>query len=285
MRALVTGANGQLGRALAACVPAQIELTALPSAVLDIADQSAVDTAFLEYRPQLVINAAAYTHVDAAQEMVEVADQVNHVAVANLASASRFHGAKFVQVSTDFVFDGMASRPYLPTALTAPLNVYGTSKRGGEMAAGPDALVIRTSWLYSSCGNNFVATMLRLMRERPTIRVVDDQVGTPTSALSLAEAIWKLAATDHVGILHYSDSGVASWYDFAVAIMEEAVVIGLLERPIDIHPISSDQYPTSAQRPHFSVLDKSDTIKVLGHAPPHWRANLRDVLGAIKTNG
>ena len=285
MKALITGANGQLGRALAACPPAGIELIALTSAQLDIGDRAAVDAAFVDHAPVIVINAAAYTKVDVAEEMPELADRVNHLGVAHLAQAAQRSGARMVHISTDFVFDGMASHPYATDAPTAPLNVYGATKLAGERAAGQNALIIRTSWLYSAYGNNFVATMLRLMRERPELRVVDDQVGTPTSARSLADAIWKLALTNNVGVMHYSDSGVASWYDFAVAIMEEAIAIELLDQPIDIIPIPSSAYPTPAKRPHYSVLDKSDTIEALGYAPPHWRTSLRDVLEAIKSDG
>lgn len=285
MKALITGANGQLGRALAARAPASIELIALTSAQLDVGDRAAVDAAFIDHAPAIVINAAAYTKVDVAEEMPELANRVNHLGVAHLAQAAQGSGARMVHISTDFVFDGMASHPYRPDAPTAPLNVYGATKLVGETAAGCDALIIRTSWLYSAYGNNFVATMLRLMRERPVLRVVDDQVGTPTSARSLADAIWKLALTNNVGIMHYSDSGVASWYDFAVAIMEDAITIGLLDQPVDIIPIPSSAYPTPATRPHYSVLDKSDTIEALGYAPPHWRTSLRDVLEAIKSDG
>ena len=285
MKALITGANGQLGRALAACAPASIELIALTSAQLDVGDRAAVDAAFIDHAPAIVINAAAYTKVDVAEEMPELANRVNHLGVAHLAQAAQGSGARMVHISTDFVFDGMASHPYRPDAPTAPLNVYGATKLAGETAAGCDALIIRTSWLYSAYGNNFVATMLRLMRERPVLRVVDDQVGTPTSARSLAGAIWKLALTNNVGIMHYSDSGVASWYDFAVAIMEDAITIGLLDQPVDIIPIPSSAYPTPAKRPHYSVLDKGGTIEALGYAPPHWRTSLRDVLEAIKSHG
>lgn len=285
MKALITGASGQLGRALAARMPAGNELVALTSAQLDIGDRAAVDAAFIEHAPDIVINAAAYTKVDVAEEVPELADRVNHLGVAHLAQAAERGGARIVHISTDFVFDGMASRPYRPDAPTAPLNLYGATKLAGERAAGQQSLIIRTSWLYSPYGNNFVATMLRLMREHPVLRVVDDQVGTPTSALSLAGALWKLAATDNVGVMHYSDSGVASWYDFAVAIMEDSVTIRLLDQPVDIIPIPSSAYPTPAQRPHYSVLDKSDTIEALGYAPPHWRASLRDVLEAIKSDG
>ncbi|MGQ3100379.1 MAG: dTDP-4-dehydrorhamnose reductase [Sphingopyxis solisilvae] len=284
MKALITGAGGQLGRALAASAPAGIQLIPLSSAQLDIGDRAAVDAAFKTSAPAIVINAAAFTKVDGAEEMSDLADRVNHLGVAHLAAAARRSGARLVHVSTDFVFDGLTSRPYGVDAPTEPLNIYGTSKLAGETAAGRDALTIRTSWLYSAYGNNFVATMLRLMRERPVVRVVDDQIGTPTSACSLANAIWKLAATDIVGVLHYSDSGVASWYDFAVAVMEEAVAIGLLDHSVEIIPIPSSEYPTPAKRPHFSVLDKSATIDALGHAPPHWRTSLRHVLEAIKTD-
>ena len=285
MKTLVTGANGQLGRALAACAPDHIDLIALPSATLDITDRAAVEAAIRDHAPNLVINAAAYTKVDAAEDVPDLADRVNRTGVANLALAAQQNGARLIQVSTDFVFDGMASHAYRTDAPTAPPNVYGKTKLAGETAAGPSALIIRTSWLYSAYGNNFVATMLRLMRERPTLRVVDDQIGTPTSAHALAAAIWELAATDRTGILHYSDSGVASWYDFAVAIMEEAVALGLLDRPIEILPIPGSEYPTPAKRPHFSVLDKRDTITALGRVPAHWRANLRGALKAIKTDG
>ena len=285
MKALVTGANGQLGRALAASVPASVDLIALPSAKLDITDPAAVEAAIREHAPNLVINAAAYTKVDAAEGVPHLADRVNRAGVANLARATQQNGVRLVQVSTDFVFDGMASHAYRPDAPTAPLNIYGKTKLDGEAAAGPAALIVRTSWLYSAYGNNFVATMLRLMRERATLRVVDDQIGTPTSAHALANTIWDLAAIDRTGLLHYSDSGVASWYDFAVAIMEEGVAIGLLDRPIEVLPIPASEYPTPAKRPHFSVLDKRDTIAAIGRVPAHWRANLRDVLKAIKTDG
>ena len=285
MKALVTGANGQLGRALAACAPASVDLIALPSATLDITDLAAVEAAIREHAPNLVINAAAYTKVDAAEGVPHLADRVNRAGVANLARATQQNGVRLVQVSTDFVFDGMASHAYRPDAPTAPLNIYGKTKLDGEAAAGPAALIVRTSWLYSAYGNNFVATMLRLMRERATLRVVDDQIGTPTSAHALANTIWDLAAIDRTGLLHYSDSGVASWYDFAVAIMEEGVAIGLLDRPIEVLPIPASEYPTPAKRPHFSVLDKRDTIAAIGRVPAHWRANLRDVLKAIKNDG
>ena len=236
-------------------------------------------------RPNLLINAAAYTKVDAAEECAELADQINRAAVENLALAARKHAVRLIHISTDFVFDGEATCPYRPDAPTSPLNIYGKTKLAGELAAGPDALIIRTGWLYSPYGNNFVATMLRLMREKTVLRVVDDQIGTPTNALSLARAIWDLAVTQLKGVYHFSDSGTASWHNFAVAIMEEAMTLGLLEQEIAILPITADQYPTPAARPKFSVLDKSDTFEALGWVAPHWRTELREVLKAIKTDG
>lgn len=285
MRAILTGANGQLGRSLAASVPDGMELIALSSAMLDITDGAAVEEAVRQYAPKFLINAAAYTKVDAAEECAALADEINRAGVENLALAARNHAVRLIHISTDFVFDGRATSPYRPDALTSPLNIYGKTKLAGELAAGTDALIIRTGWLYSSYGNNFVATMLRLMREKTILRVVDDQIGTPTNALSLARAIWDLAVTQLKGVYHFSDSGTASWHNFAVAIMEEAMTLGLLDREIAILPITADQYPTQAARPKFSVLDKSDTFEALGWVAPHWRAELREVLKAIKTDG
>ena len=285
MKALVTGAGGQLGKTLAACCPAEIELFSYTSGMLDIGDEAAVERAIQDVAPALIINAAAYTKVDAAEKSSDLADKVNSAGVLNIAQAAKRHHARLVHISTDFVFDGRLSRAYLPQDRPAPLGVYGATKLAGERAAGSDSLIVRTSWLYSEYGQNFVDTMLGLMRQRDSLQVVDDQIGTPTSARSLAQAIWQLAVTTEVGILHYSDSGVASWYDFAVAIMEEALVQGLLNKPISIVPVSSADYPTAALRPQFSVLDKQETYKALGRRPLHWRVNLREILKAIGSNG
>jgi dTDP-4-dehydrorhamnose reductase len=188
-----------------------------------------------------------------------------------------------VHVSTDFVFDGKASSPYAPDAPTRPLGVYGATKRDGEIAAGADALIVRTAWVYAAAGNNFVRTMLRLMAERDEVRVVADQIGTPTHAASLARAIWALAAAGSTGHYHWTDAGAASWYDFAVAIQEEALALGLLSRAVPIVPIRTVDYPTPAQRPAFSILDKTTTWAITGPAR-HWRAELRDCLVCMKDN-
>jgi dTDP-4-dehydrorhamnose reductase len=211
--------------------------------------------------------------------------RVNAEGVANLARGAAAVGARLVHVSTDFVFNGLSGIPYAPEAPTAPLGVYGRTKRQGEIAAGPDALIVRTAWVYGSQGGNFVRTMLRLMAERDEVRVVADQVGTPTFASSLADALWRLHAAGAKGLFHYTDSGAASWYDFAVAIQEEALAIGLLARAVPVIPIATSDYPTPAARPHYSVLDKSATFALLGGAAPHWRVNLRKMLKDILDHG
>lgn len=285
MKVLITGADGQLGRALRQSAPADAELVALGRDGLDLADSAAIAVTVKQHRPDLIINAAAYTAVDRAESDEATARLVNATAVGHLARAASDISARLVHVSTDFVFDGSSGRPYRPSDPTGPLGVYGRTKLEGERAAGPDALIVRTSWVYAPTGTNFVRTMLRLMRERAELGVVADQIGTPTYAPSLASALWALAAQEARGILHYTDSGVASWYDFAVAIQEEALGLGLLERPAVIRPIATADYPTPAQRPHFSVLEKDYTWTLLGGPAPHWRTNLRTMLGECKVDG
>ena len=285
MKVLIAGAGGQLGRALQRTIPHQREVVALTSAGFDITDAMRVDQVVAEHRPDLIINAAAYTAVDRAEGEVELADAVNHLGAGYLAKAARAVGSRLVHVSTDFVFGGNASQPYRPNSPTSPLSVYGATKLAGERAVGQDAMIVRTAWVYGPDGGNFLNTMLRLMGDRDEIAVVCDQIGTPTSVDSLAEAIWDLSRQDRNGVWHYTDSGVASWYDFAVAIKEEARAMGLLDRDPMIKPISSAQYPTPAKRPSFSVLDKQETFDALGRHSPHWRANLRQILKVIQRNG
>ena len=237
-------------------------------------------------RPEIVFNAAAYTAVDRAEADETVARAINVNAVGTLASAARVAGAAFVHVSTDFVFDGTAHVPYPPDAAPNPLGAYGRTKLDGEIAAAEfhsAPLIVRTAWVYAAKGNNFVATMLRLMRERDEVRVVADQFGTPTHAATLAQTLWALASGGHTGIFHATDAGTATWYDFAVAIHDEARAIGLLERAVSVTPIRTVDYPTPARRPAFGVLDKTATWAITGPAR-HWRAELRDCLAAIKDN-
>jgi dTDP-4-dehydrorhamnose reductase len=193
-----------------------------------------------------------------------------------------------VHISTDFVFNGASGTPYRPGDAADPQSVYGATKLQGEQAAteaDPHALIVRTAWVHAATGANFVRTMLRLMADRDRLTIVSDQVGTPTYAPSLARGLWSLAKADASGIHHFTDAGVASWYDFAVAIHEEAAGLGLLQRPVDIVPIPSTNYPTPARRPAFSVLDKSATWSALGGPAPHWRVNLRACLEEIRHNG
>jgi len=288
MRVLLVGGNGQLGMELRRRKPGGMELLALGSSELDIREAGAVAARVSGFRPQVIINAAAYTAVDRAESEQETAFGVNGQGAANLAQAARTVGAYCLQVSTDFVFDGVQSHPYLPTDQTHPLGVYGASKLAGEqlmLAAYPEGVaIVRTAWLYSAFGNNFVTTMLRLMGERDSLGVVADQVGTPTSSWGLAEAIWQMCRVQPKGIWHWTDAGVASWYDFAVAIQEEGLDCGLLAREIAIQPINTVAYPTPAKRPAYSVLDKTETWAALGMTPPHWRVALRRMLDEYKEN-
>lgn len=284
MKVLVTGADGQLGRALAMTAPLDWAITASGRQHLDITDENAVRISINTLRPDVVINAAAYTAVDRAEQENDLVCRINADAVEHLAKASREAGSRLVHTSTDFVFDGTSCRPYCPEDKPAPLNAYGRSKLAGEHIAlrQPGNLIVRTAWLYSIHGSNFVKTMLRLMAEKDEVRVVADQIGTPTHARALAETIWELVQAGAEGIFHVTDAGVASWYDFAVAIQEEALDAGLLQRAIPITPITTADYPTPARRPHYGVLDKTKTWALLGRPASHWRGELRMMMSELK---
>lgn len=285
MKALVTGANGQLGRALLGCVPEGWNAVALDRAVLDLSDAGAIERLVDQEQPDLVINAGAYTAVDRAESEPDLAQAVNAGAPAAFARALAGSSARLVQISTDFVFDGGRGQPYRPLDLRNPQSVYGTSKAAGEDGAGDRAIIVRTSWVHAAGGANFVRTMLRLMRERDELRVVADQIGSPTWASGLADTVWGLAAKAEPGIYHHRDAGVASWYDFAEAIAQEAAVLGLIGRVPTIVPIATADYPTPAQRPAYSVLDVSETRALLGDPHLHWRAQLKSMLQEELTLG
>lgn len=285
MKALIVGGNGQLGKGLSHTAPAEASVVSYDIDTLDITDATAVEAAVAEIRPEIVFNAAAYTAVDKAESDEATALAVNATAVGLLAKAAQEVGARFVHVSTDFVFDGRSGIPYAPDAPTAPLGAYGRTKLAGERAAGDGALIVRTAWVYAPNGGNFVRTMLRLMAERPEVRVVADQIGTPTYAPGLASALWTMAAKGTTGIHHYTDAGACSWYDFAVAIQEEGLAAGLLDKAVPVIPINATEYPTPARRPHYSVLDKTSTFAALGGPTPHWRENLRKMMIEIKAHG
>jgi dTDP-4-dehydrorhamnose reductase len=286
MKVLITGASGQVGRALIEAAPAGVSVLARSHAELDITDADAVRGALEQARPEVIINTAAYTAVDRAESEPELARLANADGPRNLAAAARQTDARLLHLSTDFVFDGSASLPYSPEAPTHPLGVYGRTKRDGEQAVlehcAENAVIVRTAWVYAAQGSNFVRTMLRLMGTRGAVRVVADQIGTPTAARSLATALWQIVAQPQLrGVHHFTDAGVASWYDLAVAVAEESVAVGLLENEPTVTAISTADYPTPARRPPFSVLDKS-SLAAVGICPQHWRKALRGVIREIQ---
>ncbi len=287
MKVLVLGSTGQVGRAVAQSVLSHHEVVTRSRAELDIGNEQAVARALAEIGPQWIVNAAAYTAVDLAEDERAQAQAVNDAAVAVVARAAASADCRLLHLSTDFVFDGGANRGYLPMDEPNPLSVYGVTKLAGERHVLLDGtgIVLRTAWVYASAGRNFVLTMLRLMREREQVRVVCDQIGTPTWATGIARAIWGLMERSAAsGIYHWTDLGVASWYDFAVAIQEEALARGLLSRAVAIVPISSSDYPSSARRPAFSVLNTDATRAVLGQPGHHWRYHLRMMLDELRTS-
>ena len=281
-KVLITGAGGQLGFELQRTAPEQITIIAAARENLDISDAVSVTNYVDLNRPDAIINAAAYTAVDKAEEEKALAKAINADGARNLAQAAADHKIKLLQVSTDFVFSGDAYTPISPDAPCNPQGYYGRSKLDGELAIqevlGDKAFIVRTAWLYSSHGANFVKTMLRLMADRPELGVIADQVGTPTWAHGLAESLWQALEVDAVGLHHWTDAGVASWYDFAQAIMEEGEHLGLLDKQIQLKPLTTADYPTPASRPAYSVLDKTQTWKALGLSGEHWRVALRKMM-------
>ncbi|MBF0625143.1 MAG: dTDP-4-dehydrorhamnose reductase [Magnetococcales bacterium] len=288
MHCLVTGALGQLGRDLTATCPPGLEAMFLGADDLDVADEDEVTAALIRLAPRVVINAAAYTAVDRAESEPERAHAVNAQGPANLARIARILGIRVIHISTDYVFDGRGCRPYRPGDATGPLGVYGASKLAGEQrlleALGPQqALVIRTAWLHGATGANFPKTILRLLGERDRLRVVADQVGSPTWTRPLAQALWAAVARPQVGgIHHWTDAGAASWYDLAVAVAEEGRALGLVTREVPIDPIPASAYPLPAARPHYSLLDCDATRVALEQPVRHWREGLRGMLSELR---
>ena len=275
MKILVTGSNGQLGseiKNLVATFP-HLKFVFVDLEELDITKAKEVEDLFKEHHFDYCINCAAYTAVDKAEEDVENATIVNVDGPTNLAKACAKNGATLIHVSTDFVFDGSNNTPYNEGEPTQPLGVYGQTKLDGELAVEKNVeqhFILRTAWLYSQFGNNFVKTMLRLAEDRAELNVIVDQVGTPTNAADLANAIMHIVSTQSkaYGVYHYSNEGVASWYDFAITIFE------LGNKKIKVNAIPTSAYPTPAKRPHYSVLDKTK-IKQLGVVVPYWKDALQ----------
>ncbi|MHB8475489.1 MAG: dTDP-4-dehydrorhamnose reductase [Steroidobacteraceae bacterium] len=288
MRVLVLGGGGQVANAVAAATtPGHHHVVVRSRAQLDIGDANAVARALADTGAEWVVNGAAYTAVDLAEDEQALAFAVNDTAAGVLAAATAKAGCRLLHLSTDFVFDGKSNRAYLPTDQANPSSVYGASKLGGERHVLKDpgaGIVLRTAWVYAAAGRNFVLTMLRLMREKEQVSVVCDQIGTPTWAGSIAAAIWALIEVNAPGgVYHWTDLGVASWYDFAVAIQDEALPRGLLSRAVPVTPIPSTAYPTRARRPAFSVLDTSATRALIRVPARHWRHNLRTMLDELRT--
>jgi dTDP-4-dehydrorhamnose reductase len=284
---VVTGKNGQLGSELQLLAPsfdAQYDFLFADRAVLDLSSIDSIDKFCAVHHPAVVINCAAYTAVDKAETERDAAFQINAVAVGKLAAYCKAIGALFITVSTDYVFDGNGTSPYLPSDTTDPINYYGASKAEGEKLAvtnNSESIIIRTSWVYSRFGNNFVKTMIRLMGERPSLNVVGDQIGAPTYAADLAVAIMhmvaqKAAGNAHSGIYHYSNSGAISWYDFAVAIGE------MIHSNCAVTKIGSEAFPTPAKRPHYSLMDCSSIIQDFGVDQPDWKESLAACIPLIQ---
>ena len=286
MKVLLTGAGGQLGLALQQSRPANVELLAPGRDQLDITDVKQLEHWLVDFAPALIINCAAYTQVDQAEQDQQAADLINHLAVKWLAELAAKTGARVLHISTDYVFDGQQNSPYSTSAACAPQGVYGATKWLGEQALiqtlPEHGSVIRTSWLYAGHGQNFLQTMLRLMSARSSLSVVADQIGTPTHCGGLAQFLWWAAGQQELPtVMHWADAGVASWYDFATAIMEEACGLGLLPAPIELLPIASRDYPQIAPRPAYSVLDAAQSYQLAGITPVHWRNGLRATLGQL----
>jgi len=282
---LVTGANGQLGKELQAFAHhyPSYHFLFVSKEELNIADAAATERYFTAQSIDFCINCAAYTAVDKAESDAENAFLINGTAVATLAAVCNKYNTQLIHISTDYVFDGTATKPYKETDPSNPVSVYGRSKLQGEIAAlenNPSTIIIRTAWVFSSFGNNFVKTMLRLMKERESINVVNDQLGCPTYAADLAAAIMQIIASGksnkNPGIYHYSNAGITNWYAFAVSIKE------LSGSSCLVNPISTAQYPTAAKRPAYSVLDTTKIKNAFGVTIPSWEESLEQCLALLK---
>lgn len=291
MKVLLTGATGQLGQALKACKPESIKLISTDRLELDLKDSAACRSAIEKHRPDWVINAGAYTAVDKAESEPELAYAVNAEAPNALSIALKHYGGKMLQLSTDFVFDGTQSTPYTVNNPRNPLSIYGKSKAYGEEFVEknlfPDhrAVILRTSWVMGPVGNNFALKMLRLHKERKKINVVADQVGSPTSTPYLANTCWCIVQNKQSAIqsvMHWTDAGAATWYDICEAVGEIGQELCFIEIPAKVNPIKTVDFPTTAIRPSYSILDCSVILKELNLRQHHWRRALKVVLRSIQ---
>lgn len=285
MRILLIGKDGQLGQELLPLLNPLGQVTSVGRETLDLSQPEAIVKAATDTKPDVIVNAAAYTAVDKAESEQELAMAINGKAPGVLAETAEKLGASLIHISTDYVFDGTQSHPYRETDATQPLGAYGQSKRAGEEAiqsTQANFAIIRTAWVYGGGGKgNFVKTMLRLGGDREELRVVSDQVGSPTWTWDLAQAITQLIPQLNEstrGLYHYTNSGVCSWYDLAVATFEEAEQLGVPLKIQRVFPITTAEYPTPARRPAYSVLSSKKISELLGAPPPHWRQGLRKML-------
>lgn len=285
MTILITGANGQLGRETILALQADgVSHIALGRGDVDFARPDTVAGAIADYAADWVINCAAYTSVDKAEEERELAFAVNSDAARAVAEGVKRSGGKLLHLSTDFVFGGERSRPYEEDSTPGPLGVYGQSKLAGERAVRevmPEAIILRTAWVYGVHGHNFVKTMLRLAAERPELRVVDDQVGTPSWTSDIVKAMLRLIHVEAAGTYQFTNEGVASWYDFAHAILAFARQAGVPVVAERIVPIAAADFPSPAQRPAYSVMSKARIRRLLDYDIPHWRDSLRAMLDQL----
>lgn len=286
MKVLITGGKGQLARCLIETALDGVQAIVPEEAEFDLTVPDSLRTGIARFAPDCIINTAAYTDVDGAEANAETAYAINATGPASLSEQCVSAGVRLVQISTDYVFDGNGSRRWKPGDGVHPLGVYGASKARGETAVREQlpegSTIVRTAWLYSRHGGNFVKTMLRLLAERNEVSVVDDQIGAPTWAVNLARVLWHFAVNPRAGIFHYTDAGVASWYDFATAIAEEGAALGLIANPARVVPTDTAAFPRPARRPTFSVLDCRATHAYTGITPIHWRIALRKMLGQME---
>ena len=293
MKVLLTGANGQVGNALIRTKPSHIDLYPTSRSNLELSNPQDCFDMVKAIKPDWIINSGAYTFVDKAEKEPELAIAINAGAPKAFANAILKEGGKLLQISTDFVFDGSQSVPYTPSSMRSPINVYGKSKAKGEieienlLTNRNQSVILRTSWVMGPTRTNFALTMLKLHKEKNIISVVADQVGSPTTTATLSDAIWKIISMNSdiqdcsngsPQVLHWCNSGVASWYDIAIAVGEISEEIGLINKKANVLPIQTINYPTPAKRPTYSILDNSLTQEKLRLTPIHWRKALKDLL-------
>ena len=294
MKVLLTGGSGQVGREILKSKPKEIEIICPPSDKLDLSDHWACKKIVEDHKPDWIINCGAYTQVDDAEKNILLSKKINGYAPAAFVEAINEINTNLLHISTDFVFDGNQNFPYKENQIRNPLSQYGSSKALGEELIEKKindiekATILRTSWVISPIGKNFILTMLKLHSEKEVIKVVSDQIGCPTSAGELAKVCWRIIELKKKEklpfIFHWSDAGVASWFDIAVAVGELAKELGINKKEAIVLPINTSEYPTPAQRPKYSLLNTKNTSNLLKIKPIHWRKNLRDILIEYKSS-